>query len=319
LKLKIKIIIIAILVPFIIYLWPTVLGGNTEFLIVQGESMLPTIVPGSFIIAQKQPSYEVDDVVGFVLKVSGSQTIVVHRIISEDDRGFRMQGDNNPKVDIGFYSSEEILGKVAFVAPYVGDLISLARNPVVLIISAVAVTGIQMELKRRKKNKERMRRIRYGLPKIDPKLDELALKPKKPEYTLFYGAIAFNVFTYVIVQIALSLGIPIRGDMLTGFLFKSLEPSFASTVVMGFYFVLIFVVYVVAKIFERRHMRPKRKRSKSSAAIEMLFGKGGNPIHSGFQFIWLIFVLLSAFHLSTIGPDIHYILTCDPAVDLDCR
>jgi len=319
LKLRSKIIIIAILIPIIIYFWPVVLGGNTEFLIVQGESMLPTILPGSFVIAQKQPSYEIGDVVGFVIKQSGPQRIVVHRIISEDDRGFGMQGDNNEKRDSGFYRNENILGEVAFIIPYLGDAISLARNPVALIISAVAITGIQMEVKRRKKNKEKMRRIRYGLPKIDPLQDELALKPKKPDYTLFYGALGFNVFAYVMVQISLVFGVTPRGDILTGFLFRSLEASFASTVIMGFYFVLLFVVYIVAKIFERRHMRPKRRRQKSSAIIEMLFGKGSNPIHSGFQFIWLIFILLSAFHVSTIGPDLFYVLTCDPAVDLDCK
>jgi signal peptidase I len=319
LKIKFKIIIIAILVPIIIYFWPAILGGNTEFLIVQGNSMLPTILPGSFIIAQKQPSYEIDDIVGFVLKERGPQRVVVHRIITEDERGFRMQGDNNPKGDIGFYSNQEILGKVAFVVPYLGDAIGLARNPIVLIVSAVGLTALQMEQKRRKKIKERIRRIKYGLPKIDTEEEKLALKPKKPEYTLFYGALAFNILVYVLIQIQLLLEIPPQGDMLTGFLFRSLESSFASTVIMGFYFVMMFIVYFVAKFFERRHMRPKRRRPKKSAIIDMLFGKGSNPIHSGFQFIWLIFILLSAFHVSTIVPDLVYIWTCDPTVDLDCR
>ena len=42
------------IIPIIIYLWPAALGGSTEFLLVQGNSMLGTIESGSFVITREK-------------------------------------------------------------------------------------------------------------------------------------------------------------------------------------------------------------------------------------------------------------------------
>ena len=66
-------------------------------MIVQGQSMLPTILPGSFIIIQQEPPYQVDDVVAYNMVHERIGQIVVHRIIEYDPiaRDVIMQGDNN--------------------------------------------------------------------------------------------------------------------------------------------------------------------------------------------------------------------------------
>ena len=58
--------------------------------------MLPTILPGSFIITQQEPTYEVDDVVAINYVHEKARQIVVHRIIEYDPAGrdFTTQGDN---------------------------------------------------------------------------------------------------------------------------------------------------------------------------------------------------------------------------------
>ncbi len=319
LNIRIKILIILILIPILLYMWPAALGGDTEILIVQGQSMFPTILPGSVVIAKNAPPYQIDDIVAYSLKERGVERVVVHRIIAEGKSGFTIQGDNNPKPDSGFHTEDSFLGRVVLVVPYVGDILGLFRNPIALAITAIIIVAVQMTQKRRKKHREKMRRIRLGLPKPDLEAEDAKKTPKKPDYTVFYGAIAFNIFTYVMLQISFYYHIKPQGDILTGFLFRSLEPSFASTIVFGFYFVLILGVYFVVKLFERRKLRKKPKKQKKSTVSQMLLGKNADPALTAGQFVWLMFIMLSLFHLMTIGQDLNFILTCDPAVNLDCK
>src|SRR3989304_6440445 len=95
----IKIISIIILIPFVIYFWPASLGGDTTIMLVQGQSMLPTILPGSMVIAKAAPDYQIGDIVAYEQKEGGSSKTIVHRIIDVDEKGFVIQGDNNPRKD----------------------------------------------------------------------------------------------------------------------------------------------------------------------------------------------------------------------------
>ena len=102
-KKKFQLIIGIALIPLVIYMWPTALGGETEFLLVQGNSMLPTIEPGSFVITKEKEVYEVGDIVSYsTAKHSVFQgRNIVHRIMEEKGDGFIIQGDNNEKPDPG--------------------------------------------------------------------------------------------------------------------------------------------------------------------------------------------------------------------------
>ena len=59
----VQILIVIALIPVVIYFWPTSFGGDTTIMIVQGNSMLPTILPGSLVVAKEAPGYHVDDIV----------------------------------------------------------------------------------------------------------------------------------------------------------------------------------------------------------------------------------------------------------------
>ena len=88
---KPKLIIGIALIPLAIYLWPAALGGDTQFLLVEGQSMLGTIEPGSFVVLKAQESYEVGDIIGFSTDIQSafSGRNVVHRIIEERDDGWQ--------------------------------------------------------------------------------------------------------------------------------------------------------------------------------------------------------------------------------------
>lgn len=305
-----KIILLVISLPIIIYLWPSALGGDAEFMMVQGESMLPTILPGSFVITKEAPLYEIDDIVAFLQKEGGLKKIVVHRIIDETPQGFTIKGDNNPRKDPGFPTEDVILGKVVFATPYVGDVLSSLRNPFVLISSAVVMVALQMEQDRRKKRKEKIRRIRLGITKKSSTILEQKSKKKskKPNYSLFFAAIAFNIFTYVALQISIGSNIKQEGDVVTGFLFNIFESSLVSTVTFALYFLFIAGLYFLAKIYEVKSNRTKIIRKKSKTSIRLFVGKDANPMLAVAQFLWILFILMSIFHLLTIFGDLLAVL-----------
>ena len=300
--------------PLSIYLWPTALGGDGGFLIVQGTSMLPTILPGSIVITKQQPSYQIDDIVSFTVREEGYARTIVHRIIGEADNGFIIKGDNNPKKDPGFPTKRDINGKVLFVVPYVGDLLLNLRNPVMMVVLTISSGFFQWFTKKRKSNKEKMRRIRLGLPP-KPKNSEVPKKPKKPDYTAFYAAIGLNVITYALSQTLINLNVRPQGDMVTGFLYKILEPSFASTISFALYFVFIFGLYYAAKRFGATRKIKQNSTQKRKSTL-VLIKEGLNPILLSAQFLWVVFILMSIFHVIAIGTDLIGETTCNPKEEL---
>ena len=300
--------------PAALYFWPTSLGGDTEFLIVYGKSMLPTIPSGSLVVTKTQQTYHIDDIVSFSQKEEGIKKVIVHRIIDETEQGFIIKGDNNPHKDPGFQTNENIDGKVIFAFPYVGLMLGVLRNPLVLLATSLVMIGIQTVQKHHKKKKEKLRRIRLGITKQTSKLVEQNKTQKKPDYTVFFGAIGFNVLTYILLQISVAYDSYPQGDMITGFLFRMIEYSVASTIVFSLYMVFIFGLYFLSKVYEAKIIRSKSiSTRKSKSTLQLVLGKDFNPMLSVAQFLWLLFILMSAFHIMSIGTDFIDVVTCDPS------
>ena len=128
-------------------------------------------------------------------------------------------------------------------------------------------------------------------------------KPKKPNYLLFFAAIAFNIFTYVALQFSIGSNIVPKGDMVTGFLFSTLEVSMASTVAFGLYLLFIIGLYFLAKLYEAKSPKTNSTIRKKSS-LKLLLGKDSNPMLAVVQFLWLLFIIMSLYHLITIFGDI---------------
>lgn len=310
-----KLIFVIVLIPFAVYFWPSALGGTTGFLIVQGQSMLPTILPGSLVIIKEADRYNLDEIVAYDEGKDFGHKTVVHRIIEiTDENSFLIKGDNNPRPDLGHPTQDQILGKVIFSTPYVGDVIGMLRNPIVLIIAAAIIAVVQNQSKNRKKKKERLRQIRLGITPNSIKQEQKAekTKPKKPDYTLFILAIGFNVFTYISHLLLSSSNTKITGDFLTNFLFKIFPPSFASTITFALYFVLILGLYFAAKYFELRSKHRKMLYgdipNKKKSPISVLLGKENHPMLAISSMGWLLFIIMSIFYLVSIVKDLATIL-----------
>jgi len=298
-------------IPIIIYLWPMTLGGDATFLMVKGQSMLPTILPGSLVITKQAPSYHIDDIVAYFLKEGRYAKIVVHRIVDESPEGFVIKGDNNPRKDKGNPTHDNIIGKVIFATPYVGDILTSLRNPMLLIGTASVMAAIQFEQNRRKKRKKWLRKIRLGITKTSSTILEQKRKKssKKPNYLLFFAAITFNIFTYVVLQVSIGSYVKPEGDIVTGFLFRIFESSFASTIAFALYFLFIIGLYFLAKVYEVKSNRKNATlRKKSKTSLQLLLGKDSNPMLAVAQFFWLLFIVMSLYHLLAIFNDLSTVL-----------
>ncbi len=284
LRKKLNIIIGIAIIPIIIYLWPAALGGSTEFLLVQGNSMLGTIEPGSFVITKEKSKYEVDDIISYTTdRYSAFQgRTLVHRIIEETDRGFILKGDNNPKNDPGRVTPNMINGEVVFFTPFLGYLLIIMRNPLVMGVLAVVMLIGQFKKKKKK-----------GQPELE--VEQKPKKKKQKNYVLFVPALLINLITYLLIQVSYEAGInQPKADPFTTFLYTVSEPYIASTVSFALYFFLIIGLYYLAKTYDTI----PRKILSSGGVLTIK--KKTNYVVASARMIWLMFIISGIFFLFTM-------------------
>ncbi len=284
LRKKLNIIIGIAIIPIIIYLWPAALGGSTEFLLVQGNSMLGTIEPGSFVITKEKSKYEVDDIISYTAdRYSAFQgRTLVHRIIEETDRGFILKGDNNPKNDPGRVTPNMINGEVVFFTPFLGYLLIVMRNP--LVMGVLAVVMLMAQFKKKKKK---------GQPELE--VEQKPKKKKKNNYVLFVPALVINLITYLLIQVSYEAGInQPKADPITTFLYTVSEPYIASTASFALYFFLIIGLYYLAKTYDTI----PRKILSSGGVLTIK--KKTNYVVASARMVWLMFIISGIFFLFTM-------------------
>jgi len=300
-KRLVQIIILIAMIPFAIYFWPESLGGDTTFMLVQGHSMLPTILPGSIVVAKTSPEYNVGDIIAYTQRDGSASKIIVHRILETDHNDHLViKGDNNPAPDAGFPKDKDILGTVLFSTPYVGDIISLFKNPIVMILAAGILFFIQIQQKKRKEKKEMLRCYRLGIAYIPPKMRNSLKKRKKHDYSMFYAAIFLNILTFALIQVLISNDIAPEGDFLTGFMYNAIVPSLASTLIFAFYFIVIFVLYFFAKSSERKSERRKILYN-STGSQELFRKKKSGSMMSIVSTCWVLYCMMAIFQIMTLA------------------
>ena len=112
---------------------PTIFGFSSA--VVLTGSMSGTIEPDDLIITHKQSDYMVGDIV--MSQTDG--TPVTHRIISENEKGYRTKGDANNADDGTNIPKEDVVGKVVLVIPKIGAVIRLVRTPIGMLSLFAAI------------------------------------------------------------------------------------------------------------------------------------------------------------------------------------
>jgi signal peptidase I len=150
-------VIVAIaVVAWVGLLRPTALGGSTTYVVVAGDSMLPTYEAGDLIVAQPiDPSAEesaVGSVVVFRIPAGepGAGRLVIHRIVGYDAAtGYSTRGDHNPYTDPWHPRPADVVGTPAAVLPGAGNAVGFVRQPIVAALLFALLTMAWLFLHRR--------------------------------------------------------------------------------------------------------------------------------------------------------------------------
>jgi signal peptidase len=121
-----------------LWLRPEALGGRSDYIIVSGHSMQPTLRGGDLAAVRRQSTYRVGDVVTY--RIAAGQfrgRRIIHRILGGNaGEGFVMRGDNKQEDDLWHPRPSDIEGALWFRLPGVGQAVAFVRTPTV--IAAVA-------------------------------------------------------------------------------------------------------------------------------------------------------------------------------------
>ena len=122
------------LLGWAIWLRPEFAGGRVDYIIVGGQSMLPTLRGGDLVVVEQKSAYRVGDVVAYRIPSGIFQgRRVIHRIVGGDpEQGFVLRGDNNDDDDLWQPRQVDIEGKLWLRLPAVGRPVALARSPATL-------------------------------------------------------------------------------------------------------------------------------------------------------------------------------------------
>jgi signal peptidase I len=153
-----------------ILLVPLQMGGQTSYVIVNGNSMEPVFHKGDLVLLRTQPEYETGDIVTYNHPNIGP---VIHRIIGRNLDHYVFQGDNNSWIDRYEPVRSELTGKYWFHLPGAGKILLSFRQPWILAL----VAGLSTLL------------IGMSMFEIEgPKTTEISKPKKKPSF--------FNSFLY---------------------------------------------------------------------------------------------------------------------------
>jgi len=125
----------SVAVVWAVTLRPQWLGGPATYVMVRGDSMLPTLETGDLVIAESRAEYAVGDVVAYRVPSSeiGSGLLVIHRIAGGDARhGYTLRGDNNSEPDPWQPTAADIVGVASFRIPVAGQLLGMLHQPATL-------------------------------------------------------------------------------------------------------------------------------------------------------------------------------------------
>ena len=113
--------------------------GNYKILLVQSGSMFPTINTGDLVVVKSNSKYQKGDIITFLSKGKINTT---HRIIDIQDNQIFTKGDANQVNDQNFIELNQILGKVFYIIPNFGYLITFIKSIPGLIIFIIIPSTI---------------------------------------------------------------------------------------------------------------------------------------------------------------------------------
>jgi len=107
------------------------------FVSTYGVSMNPVYYQGDLVVVSRSDTYSPGDIVAYHL--TGSDRVVLHRIIASNANGFTFKGDNNESIDVDHPKAPQLIGKALFHLPRGGDFLRGLTSPPKLGLIALAL------------------------------------------------------------------------------------------------------------------------------------------------------------------------------------
>lgn len=118
-------LLVAVVVPFVLFAVPQVIGADHGFVILSG-SMEPAISPGDVVIVDGSAAVAVGDVITY----RDGEISTTHRVVGVEDGQYVTQGDANGGPDAALVPPELVIGTVTLTIPLIGHVILWANSPV---------------------------------------------------------------------------------------------------------------------------------------------------------------------------------------------
>ena len=129
-----------------VLLGPSSIGGPITYVVVRGDSMLPTFESGDLVLIRGSERYASGDIVAYRVPAGelGEGLVVIHRIVGGDSTsGFEILGDNNPAPDPWRPMPADVVGAPILHIPLVGRAIVLLHQPAIAgALAAALVVGL---------------------------------------------------------------------------------------------------------------------------------------------------------------------------------
>jgi len=153
-------LVVALVVPFVVFAVPQVAGGDASFVVVSG-SMEPAIAVGDAVVVGEVngDDVRVGDVITYVTADRSAPT--THRVIEIQQTAagpeFVTQGDNNEDPDASTVTPDRLVGRVILTIPYIGYVVEFVGTTtgfallVAAPIALLVLTELWAFLKRARK------------------------------------------------------------------------------------------------------------------------------------------------------------------------
>ncbi len=126
-----------LLVVVAVVLWPRQWGGAMTYVVTTGSSMHPRFSAGDVVMLREAEGYTVGDVAAY--RSTELNSVVLHRIRSEQGGRYTFQGDTNDFVDPDTVTEQQILGTPLVHVPKLGLVLGWLVKPVNLLTLVFAL------------------------------------------------------------------------------------------------------------------------------------------------------------------------------------
>lgn len=123
------------------WLLPVQLGGRTAYVIVNGNSMYPTLHRGDLVLVRRAKSYSPGQIAAYRYPDVGT---VIHRVVGIAGDRLIFKGDHNSWTDGYRPLPAEVIGSYWLKIPKIGGLIGNMRSPLEFAVLAMLIGAVSL-------------------------------------------------------------------------------------------------------------------------------------------------------------------------------